>query len=1147
MNFKQQLADGNFEEIYNNLLLPKEYDDLLNLTYFLGEIDSDEFKEHKDDMLEIVMRLFKEKGDSLDWVDLFNEEIDITDLFGSDDIFFYVLEKFKENLKDIDKDEIIDVIPPIEPDFRLQSMLLGVIGEYIGNNTSQFDPHDIWGKIKFELETSYYELPKDVYSEVTAILFKYWDFINDVSDDETFIEYLQNNDLFIDDIDDLLFFIKTTEEMGILNERMIVNFNEDLVIPLIKANELSDNFIKDYYIALKDDVELGFILDMVDSIELVFYNDDLLQEYLDNKDYTDFGKIFSDFKKMSHIDVDDWRRFNNEVTKELIDLSVLYPLKTLSVLGEYKRAFKKNDFMTDIFGDVSVISDWDAFIYNPTPKYLTLIQAVYGVTDYPLDIAYKILYSSININNLSHDQLTGVVSTILNDVNLSSESLKKLLQAKFYGFYGKVKEKIIELKPDLTLAEVFHYKVLDSYYPKYIPYELTKDVDDFFKHFIDEIHDSAKIIFSSFDDVVHFIEGYTESEPVENTSTQIIMEMIDELTNIREFPPNTQNIIKYTSLKQHFSQPDIFLSYMGIEPFDGNHFDDNELSKNLLSIYEMNEWDILSDVMYRLFDVDIDAKISDFTTMNLIYTTIRKNNKGFKFRDLTLSQYVWSSNSILSFDDEETEEYYKSYFQFAYIGRTDIIFFVDKIIKNGLPINPQYLELLLRYGRLIDSYKELFKYVNDDVFTVLLEKLPASSFKLYWYYVQKYPHMSVDISLFEKLTKIEYLNEYCENNMGITWAELKIKHFLLLRKNKVKVLKSIDDLKGFNDKTLQKIFKQVDSVSEKELSVLLKKNPKNIYLNTLKNFLVNNKKFNTINRKLALRYDSIIYNYLNGSSFFKHSDIQLIWQRFNGLVTLKNIKSIKKEIGLITFKEIEYYFFEHPKLKHLSFIDLTKIQKELTLPKATANIYMKLTKLLLKQKQLYKVSSWSNHAQRLRSQGKDNVFRIYLNSEKIILDFLNKNKLNFNDTLYHYISAGNGHPTEVGKLTLGWVRFEWDKKANSIFITEIQTDLTKILGYDNSTRKISNDLNNKIAGLLLNRFIQWRDAKIQGTEIILPTSKYRKEIIGGEPTKTGYDNNAKKQKMKKKMMSDTVWMQYTHGKDSKVFYENKKIRYNKTI
>lgn len=127
-----------------------------------------------------------------------------------------------------------------------------------------------------------------------------------------------------------------------------------------------------------------------------------------------------------------------------------------------------------------------------------------------------------------------------------------------------------------------------------------------------------------------------------------------------------------------------------------------------------------------------------------------------------------------------------------------------------------------------------------------------------------------------------------------------------------------------------------------------------------------------------------------------------------------------------------------------------------------------------------------------------------------------------------YIEKGKGHPTSRLLLTLGWIRFNVNEYDKSIWVNEVQTDMSKILKFNEYAAEYSDELVLKLSTNIILSFQTWVKKHYNDYTIIFPSSQLRKSLIGGDPTPNIYDNIPKKLKFQKFKYEDTVWYNIRH-------------------
>lgn len=156
------------------------------------------------------------------------------------------------------------------------------------------------------------------------------------------------------------------------------------------------------------------------------------------------------------------------------------------------------------------------------------------------------------------------------------------------------------------------------------------------------------------------------------------------------------------------------------------------------------------------------------------------------------------------------------------------------------------------------------------------------------------------------------------------------------------------------------------------------------------------------------------------------------------------------------------------------------------------------------------------------------VMRLNLKSLSLFDIINNKQQVILKESINNYMK-GTGHPTSSRYLTVGWVRFLVDDDSKSIWVNEIQTDMTKICKFEESGSGMSDKLNDRLALNLLSAFKKLVFKFYEGYTIIVPSAKLRKALINGSPSVNTYDNPAKKLKFRMGQYSDTPWVKKHKG------------------
>lgn len=257
-------------------------------------------------------------------------------------------------------------------------------------------------------------------------------------------------------------------------------------------------------------------------------------------------------------------------------------------------------------------------------------------------------------------------------------------------------------------------------------------------------------------------------------------------------------------------------------------------------------------------------------------------------------------------------------------------------------------------------------------------------------------------------------------------------------------------------------------------------------------------------------------------------------------------QSIKSSISRITIKfnnipstrfysDIEYLknYMEKNNTDMLNINELAKIDKQLLKTESDVNeesAYEEQYKILtnprnwvLKENRIYlEAQSLSPNQQILLMNLKSVTMLTELNSK------FGVSKQDMADKINSYIKHSN-HPVSRVFLTIVWVRFDIDEDNKSIWINEIQTDMTKICKWTKTESNIMDKLNDKLSLNALTVFKQYVRTHFDGYTVCIPSTKTRKSMLGGSPMIATYDNNPKKLKFKLALLSDTSWANHGNG------------------
>lgn len=899
---------------------------------------------------------------------------------------------------------------------------------------------------------------------------------------------------------------------------------------------------------------------MFDSSELINNDFNIHTLRLNATSWTADNKI-----KSEHLELNNMRFNREDINMNVFDSSIneieitrvsttkldLTKFTKLTLIGSYNQISRllvnnETSVQTGLFNPAAVLNNG-----SPDKKYNLLFNIIYNPKNTKLTKEDLSIIQKIDTNTLSIDALAMVVMTVKNiSFGIARHIIISYKQSKIPFTKGGIVTALEILINDKIIFNLFNET-----------FNISKLVLDNKISKIDYYNNTTPLAVAKLGVIpcVDFSIDY-----MKYFNLDILNDYVDEI-NPRGNPDN--NIL--TSIATLYDRGVIdsavlakFITTVNKEEYKNNLVEKltKDTKKQSAIIAYLKEHDMSDEIKYFL---------SYFKSVNdLIYLLDKVQNTKLSYVDYIARHIVSDSNLIEQLITRTIDE------DDSNTSTTSLIYIANSVVR--IKIYPQlvfYLMGVYKQTKAIESnMSDLIKFIKpnmEDIFNKPFKDIPLKSYvvgfildnKTICDYVCSLP---VGNPLKEAVLGYQ-LEETPYNSIIIQRLiadeRKKIKNAVLFKKNTRQVdtiyIDTIMEHKTKYNKnseehsTLTNIEKKCSNgFIHGEVIIQIDDEITNGETMAIKGAAIHN-----ILLKWHLKLNQLMVESNNKVLFYKNiprlpnklykdvclmSDNDLVWVsnrlKDSNMDTNRIGSLFNKFPDFFTFRSIVQQYFDSTSREILGDKEIKDLDNyilnqmaETDIENEAANIYGYLTNI--KQyvmEEVYfsiKTQSLVNYRQK--------TFRINLKNLEILKLFkLMPNRIKT------YIDNAHSHPVSSRALTVGWVRFETDIDNKSIWINEVQTDMTKICGFEEKSAGFSDKLNNKLSYNVLWLFQHWVKKHYDGYEVIFPSATLRKTMLGGSPSVSNYDNQSKKLNFTKGTFVDTIWVKHSPSSQGVIYRWN---------